>query len=209
MQKKKTGFLSESTPLQNGAGMTDRRTRMRRVDLSCTSLYFCLPDYGNTGLQRAKNVGSFFVMEGSKKFSILISQGWEKLNLGTENAFLFEARRGVIDSQSNKEDRMHKPILILFIVLGFIIFAGDIFGQGIYKSVDEKGTVNFSDNPNSPVVTTKKGSAKQDGTEVLKRNEKANKRTSTDSDIEAILLKRPTWRGSASSSGGSSVRGRS
>ena len=97
---------------------------------------------------------------------------------------------------------MHKPILILFIVLGFIIFAGDIFGQGIYKSVDEKGTVNFSDNPNSPVVTTKKGSAKQDGAEVLKRNEKANKRTSTDSDIEAILLKRPTWRGSASSSGG-------
>jgi hypothetical protein len=143
-------------------------------------------------------------MKGSKKFVLLNIRGLGKIEFGTENAFLFEARRGVIDSQSNKEDRMHKPILILFIVLGFIIFAGDIFGQGIYKSVDEKGTVNFSDNPNSPVVTTKKGSAKQDGTEVLKRNEKANKRTSTDSDIEAILLKRPTWRGSASSSGGSS-----
>jgi hypothetical protein len=106
---------------------------------------------------------------------------------------------------------MHKPILIPFILFGFIIFTEDIFGQGIYKSVDEKGTVNFSDNPNSPVVTTKKGAAKQDGAEVLKRNEKANKHTLTDSNIEAILLKRPTWRGSASSSGGSSgtVRGRS
>ena len=133
----------------------------------------------------------------------------DKIEFGTENAFLFEARRDVIDSQSNKEDRMHKPILILFIVLGFIIFAGDIFGQGIYKSVDEKGTVNFSDNPNSPVVTRKEGAAKQDGAEVLKKNEMAKGRPSTDSEIEAILLKRPTWRGSASSSGGSSVRGRS
>ena len=107
---------------------------------------------------------------------------------------------------------MHKPILIPFILFGFIIFTEDIFGQEIYKSVDEKGTVNFSDTPTSPVVTTKKGAAKQDGAEVLKRNEKANKRTLTDSDIEAILLKRPTWRGSASSSGGGSsgtVGGRS
>ena len=97
---------------------------------------------------------------------------------------------------------MHKPILILLIVFGFIIFTEDIFGQEIYKSVDEKGTVNFSDSPTSTVVTTKKGAANQDGAEVLKRNEKANKRTLTDSDIEAVLLKRPTWRGSASSSGG-------
>jgi hypothetical protein len=99
---------------------------------------------------------------------------------------------------------MHKPILILLIVFGFIFFTEDIFGQEIYKSVDEKGTVSFSDSPTSPVVTTKKGAANQDGAEVLKRNEKANKRTLTDSDIEAILLKRPTWRGSASSSGGGS-----
>lgn len=121
--------------------------------------------------------------------------------MGTENAFLFEARRGVTDSQSNKEDRMHKPILILFIVLGFIIFAGDIFGQEIYKSLDEKGTVNFSDNPNSPVVMTKKGAAKQDGAEVLKKNEMAKRGPMTDDDIKAILLKKPTWRGSASSGG--------
>jgi hypothetical protein len=99
---------------------------------------------------------------------------------------------------------MHKPILIPFIVFGFIIFTEDIFGQEVYKSVDEKGTVNFSDNPNSSVVTTKKGAAKQDGTEVLKKDEMANRPALTDSDIKAILLKKPTWRGSASSSGGGS-----
>ncbi len=120
-----------------------------------------------------------------------------------------EIGRGVIDSQSYKEDRMHKAILILFIVFGLIlygviIFAEDIFGQEVYKSVDEKGTINFSDSPNSPVVTKKKGAVKQDGAEVLKRNEVANKRTLTDDDIKAILLERPTWRGSVSSSGGSS-----
>ncbi len=99
---------------------------------------------------------------------------------------------------------MHKPILILVIVFSFFIFTEDIFAQEVYKSVDEKGTVNFSDSPNSPVVTTKKGAVKQDGAEVLKRNEKAKKGTSTDSEIEAALLKRPTWRGSASSSKGGS-----
>jgi len=109
---------------------------------------------------------------------------------------------------------MHKAILIPFIIVfGFIIFAEDIFGQEIYKSVDEKGTVNFSDNPASPVITTKKGAAKQDGADVLKKNEMAKRRPLTDSEINAILLKKPTWRGSASSSGGSSSgtvrRGRS
>jgi len=109
---------------------------------------------------------------------------------------------------------MHKAILIPFIVVfGFVTFAEDIFGQEIYKSVDEKGTINFSDNPTSPVITTKKGAAKQDGADVLKKNEMAKRRPLTDSEINAILLKKPTWRGSASSSGGKSSgtvrRGRS
>lgn len=106
---------------------------------------------------------------------------------------------------------MHKPILISFILFGFIIFAGDIFGQEVYKSVDEKGTVNFSDNPNSSVIKTKKGAPKQDGAEVLKRDEMANRKRKetangslTDAEIKAILLKKPSWRGSASSSGGGS-----
>ncbi|MBP1699633.1 MAG: hypothetical protein H6Q41_4821, partial [Deltaproteobacteria bacterium] len=42
-------------------------------------------------------------------------------------------------------------------VFGFFVFTGDIFGQQIYKSVDEKGTINFTDNPTSPVLETKKG----------------------------------------------------
>lgn len=147
---------------------------------------------------------------------------------------------------------MHKLILIPFIIFGFIftegIFREEIYklvgergtinfpdnltspvngaakqdggeilnrnemanlpGQGIYKSVDEKGTINFSDNPTSSVIRTKEVAAKQDGAEVLKRNEEAlkrnemaNRRPMTDDEIKAILLTRPTWRGSASSPG--------
>ncbi len=169
-------------------------------------------------MQWAKNVLSFFCTKGSKKFFVFNIRGLGKIEFGTENAFLFGFKEGVIDSQFNREDRMHKPILVTFILFGLIlygliIFAEDIFGQEVYKSVDEKGTVNFSDSPNSPVVTTKKGAVKQDGAEVLKKNEKAKKGTLSDSEIEAALLKRPTWRGSTSSSGGGSSgtirRGRS
>jgi len=106
---------------------------------------------------------------------------------------------------------MHKPILIPLIVFGFIIFAGDTFGQQVYKSVDEKGTVNFSDNPNSSVIRTKKGAVKQDGADVLKRDEIANRKRKetangslTDDEIKAILAEKPTWRSSASSRGSGS-----
>ncbi len=101
---------------------------------------------------------------------------------------------------------MHKPILIPFIIFGFIIFAGDIFGQEVYKSVDQKGTINFSDTPTSPVVNRKEGAAKQDGAEVLKKNEMAKRGPMTDDEIKAILLKKPTWRGSASSGGAGSPK---
>jgi hypothetical protein len=73
-------------------------------------------------------------------------------------------------------------------------------GQEVYRSVDEKGTINFSDSPASPVITTKRMSAKQEREEILKRNETAN-RPMTDSEIKAVLLTMPTWRGSASSPG--------
>jgi hypothetical protein len=69
---------------------------------------------------------------------------------------------------------MHKLILIPFIVFGFI-FSEGIFREKIYKSVDEKGTINFLDNPTSPVIATKEEPAKQDGGEVLKTNEIANR----------------------------------
>jgi len=174
---------------------------------------------------------------------------------------------------------MHKPILISLIVFGFIIFPGNSFrqeiyrsieekgtinlsdratssvmttkeadkqngeevlkrdetahgsGQGIYRSVDEKGTISFSDSPTSSVITTKKGAAKQDGAEVLKRNElvnesrvavseilkrpvmasetlkrneTVNQRPMTESEIQAKLLTMPTWSGEGISSGGGS-----
>ena len=69
---------------------------------------------------------------------------------------------------------MHKLILIPVIVLGFI-FTEDIFRQKIYRPVDEKGTMNLSDSPSSPVITTKKGASEQDGAEVLKRDEVADR----------------------------------
>jgi len=96
---------------------------------------------------------------------------------------------------------MYKPILIPFIILCFIIFAEGIFGQEVYKSVDQKGTINFSDSPTSPVVNRREGAAKQDGAEVLKKNEMAKRGPMTDDEIKATLLKKPTWRGSASSGG--------
>ena len=63
---------------------------------------------------------------------------------------------------------MRKSILIPFIVFGFIILPENIFRQEIYESVDERGTINFSDSPASSVITTKEGAARQDGEEVLR-----------------------------------------
>lgn len=69
---------------------------------------------------------------------------------------------------------MHKLILIPFIIFGLILSEG-ILREKIYKPVDEKGTTNFSGSPPSPVMTTQEGASKQDGGEVLKRDEMANR----------------------------------
>jgi len=69
---------------------------------------------------------------------------------------------------------MHKLILIPVIVLGFI-FTEDIFRQMIYKPVGEKGTINLSDSPAPPVITTRRGAAERDRAEVLKRDEMTNR----------------------------------
>ena len=69
---------------------------------------------------------------------------------------------------------MHKLILIPVIVLGFI-FTEDIFRQMIYKPVGEKGTINLSESPASQGIATKKGGAEQEGEEVSKRDEMANR----------------------------------
>jgi hypothetical protein len=50
--------------------------------------------------------------------------------------------------------------LIVFLTLGLLGFNKNIFGQGIYKWVDEKGTVHFSDNPSSLIFDQQKRTAK-------------------------------------------------
>ena len=70
---------------------------------------------------------------------------------------------------------MQKIVLITFLVFGFLVFTENIFGQGFYKWVDEKGTVHFSDNPASSVFNKEKGPPKENGIEVLKRLERGNR----------------------------------
>jgi hypothetical protein len=101
---------------------------------------------------------------------------------------------------------MHKTILIAFVVFGFFAFTGDIFGQQIYKSVDEKGTINFTDNPTSPVLETKKGPPRENGIEVLKKSEMGNRSSVIIVGGKTIVLDYSTKSGSGPSSSGGSSR---
>jgi hypothetical protein len=65
--------------------------------------------------------------------------------------------------------------LIVFLVFGLFAFTKNIFGQEFYKWVDEKGTIYFSDNPNSTVFNRGKEPPKENGIEVLKRSETGNR----------------------------------
>ena len=57
--------------------------------------YTCLPDDDNSGLQRTKNVGSFFVMEGYIKCFRINIKRLGNLRFGIENARLFGVKDGV------------------------------------------------------------------------------------------------------------------
>lgn len=70
---------------------------------------------------------------------------------------------------------MQKIIFITFLVFGLFGFTENIFGQGYYKWVDEKGTVHFTDNPTSAVGNKEKGPPRENGIEVLKRSENRNR----------------------------------
>jgi hypothetical protein len=70
---------------------------------------------------------------------------------------------------------MRKIVLITFLVFGLLAFTEKIFGQGLYKWVDDKGTVHFSDNPPSTVSNREKGPPKENGIEVLKSSETKNR----------------------------------
>ena len=69
---------------------------------------------------------------------------------------------------------MRKMVFATFLVFGLFGFTENIFGDGYRKWVDEKGTINFSDNRTS-LGKQEKGASKEDGIEVLKRTEKMNR----------------------------------
>ena len=83
---------------------------------------------------------------------------------------------------------MRKIVLIVFLVFGLLAFTQNIFGQEFYKWVDEKGTVHFSDNPNSTVFNRDKEPPKENGIEVLKRKEMGNRSQATDSGGKRIII---------------------
>jgi hypothetical protein len=70
---------------------------------------------------------------------------------------------------------MRKIVFTTFLVFGLFVFTESIFGQGLYKWVDEKGTTHFSDDPPPSVGNQEKGPPKENGIEVLKRSEPKNR----------------------------------
>ncbi len=83
---------------------------------------------------------------------------------------------------------MKKIVLTTFLVFGLFTSAEKIFGQEIYKWVDEKGTIHFSDSPTSAVLNREKEPPKENGIEVLKRLERDNRPQGTVSDGKTIRI---------------------
>ncbi len=77
--------------------------------------------------------------------------------------------------------------LMLFLVLGLSTLAEDMFGQELYKWVDEKGTLHFSDNPvYARSQQQKERLSKENGIEVLKKSEPSN-RPKRDSEGRIVI----------------------
>jgi hypothetical protein len=93
---------------------------------------------------------------------------------------------------------MPKIWLILFIVLGLMGIGEKGFGQYLYKWVDEKGTVHFSDDPPPQTsVKEEKKSSTENTAKILKKLEYGNR------DIPDDMKKYgPGGAGSIQSSGG-------
>jgi len=106
---------------------------------------------------------------------------------------------------------MRKIVLVMVLTVGLFAFSENIFGQELYKWVDEKGTVHFSDNPTSVIFSQVKERPKENGLETLKRSEKGNRSQATASGGKRIII--DYSQGSSGSSGGGSTatirRGRS
>jgi hypothetical protein len=72
-------------------------------------------------------------------------------------------------------------LILLITFLSFWGMIGNTFGQELYKWVDEKGTVHFSDNPTSGVLKSQeKPTFKEDTQKILKGIETGNRHISKD-----------------------------
>jgi hypothetical protein len=100
---------------------------------------------------------------------------------------------------------MRKIVLILLLVFSLLAFTEKIFGQGLYKWVDEKGTIHFSDNPPSTVSNREKEPPKENGIEVLKRKEMGNRSQATASGGKRIIIDYSQGASGSSSRGGSTT----
>jgi len=98
---------------------------------------------------------------------------------------------------------MRKIVLTTFLVFSLFAFTENIFGQGFYKWVDEKGTIHFSDNPASSIFNQEKQPPKENGIEVLKRLERGKRSEATASEGNKIIIDY-----SQGSSGGSTMGSR-
>lgn len=104
---------------------------------------------------------------------------------------------------------MRKIVLIVFLVSSLFAFTEEGFGQGLYKWVDEKGTIHLSDNPPSTISNQEKELPKDNGVEVLKRKEMGNQPQATGPGGKRIVIDYSQGSGGGSSSGGSTTIRRS
>lgn len=99
---------------------------------------------------------------------------------------------------------MRKIVLTILLVFVLSTFAGNLFGQELYKWVDEKGTVHFSDNPvYARSQQQKEKHSKEDGLEVLKKSEPSNRPMRDSQGRIVINYTQGASSGSVASGGGS------
>jgi hypothetical protein len=101
---------------------------------------------------------------------------------------------------------MRKIVLILLLVFSLIAFTEKTFGQGLYKWVDEKGTVHFSDNPPLTGSNQEKGLTIENGMELLKRKEMGNQSQATGPGGKRIIINYSQGSGGSSSGETTTIR---
>jgi hypothetical protein len=74
---------------------------------------------------------------------------------------------------------MVKMVFVLILVLGFFAAGENAFGQTLYKWVDEKGTVHFSESP-PPRIKQEKTTSMGNPSEILKKLEVGNRKIPED-----------------------------